>query len=431
MWFRATRWVGSILLALVCVSSLGAQVPVSGRLVGTIENESDIAQANVRVALTYKGAVEPGAAVLPQTRITTTNRAGLFTIDQIESGVYELAAEAPLFEPVKSNIEILTARAKIVKIVLGRRSRVAVTGEVAIEEGFRAEVISTVEFQLGTELREPVVNTREGQLGGSFEPQRITALPLNGRNYLDLLKLQPGVFDQNGGEGFGSFNGTRATAQNFTLDGTENTDADVALPSLFENGAVALDSIQEFRVITSNASAEFGRNTGCQVSLFVKRGSNDFHGLVYEYFTHDRLNARNFFDLNPQFANRGFKPPALRHQFGGNVSGPFVKDRHFFFFSFEGFRNREGLPRNPRVPTVGVSEVGGEVRVGLVDQLVAQFEFQEFGPRTGFPSQAAPSPLLVATFLRGYPAPTRSLVDAEGNVNPSVGIFDTTIPFSN
>ena len=427
---RVRQWVGSALTVMACALAVPAQVPISGRLAGTVENESGVVQSNVKVTLTYRGAVAPGAVVAPLSRTTTTDSAGFFTIDQIEPGVYELTVEAPLFEPVRSNVEILNARATIVSIVLGRRSRVAVIGEVDIDIGFRAEVLSTVEFQLGTEIKEPVVNTREGTLGGSFEPKRITALPLDGRNYLDLLLLLPGVVNNNGGEGFGAFSGIRPTAQNFTLDGTENTDADLALPSLFENGAVALDSIQEFRVVTSNASAEYGRNSGGQVSLFIQRGSNDFHGLLYEYFTHDRLNARNFFDLDPQFADRGLKPPALRHQFGANFGGPLVLDRHFFFASFEGFRNREGLPRSPRVPTVD-REVNGETVPGLTDELDRVLQFAFFDPETGLPSLSDPSPLLAAIFKRGYPRPTRPLIGPDGRENPDVGIFDTTIPFSN
>jgi hypothetical protein len=417
---------------VMCGLTVGAQVPISGRLAGTVENESGVAQPNAKVTLTYKGAAQAGTRITPQTRSTTTNSAGLFVIDQIEPGVYELSVELPLFEPVTTDIEILTARAKIVSVVLGRRSRVAIAREVEIDRGYRAEVISTLEFQVGTDVKEPVVNTRDATLGGSFEPERITALPLDGRNYLDLLSLLPGVLNNNGGEGFGIFNGTRGTAQNFTLDGTENTDADVALPSLFEDGAVALDSIQEFRLITSNASAEYGRNSGGQVSLFVKRGGNDFHGLVYEYFTHDKLNARNFFDLDPQFADRGLKPPALRHQFGANVGGPLVNDRHFFFAGYEGFRNREGLPRSPRVPTMGTRRIGNEVSTGLIDELEGQFleGFVELDP-AGFPVGSLPSPLLVAMFKRAYPRPTRPLIGPNNQVNPNVGIFDTTIPFSN
>jgi hypothetical protein len=419
-------------MILLSAFTVSAQVPINGEVVGTVENEAGVAQANVKVTLTYTGTVKPGAPVIGQTRTATTDRTGLFVMDQIESGVYELRAEAPFFEPVRTNLEIFTAKAKIVKIILGRRSQVSVTAEVDIEGGFRAPVISTVEFQLGTDVKEPVVNTRQGQLGGSFEPERITALPLDGRNYLDLLKLQPGVYDENGGEGFGSFNGARATAQNFTLDGTENTDADVALPSLFENGAVALDSIQEFRVIGSNASAEFGRNSGGQVSLFIKRGSHDFHGLAYEYFTSDRLNARNFFDVDPQLADRGFKPPALRHQLGANFSGPLATDRHFFFASYEGFRNREGLPRSPRVPTVD-KEVNGETEAGLVGTLEREIDFAEGLDKSGFPF-GSPSPLLVAIFKRAYPSDPnliRPLIGSDGMPNSEVGIFNTTIPFIN
>ncbi|RMG44859.1 MAG: hypothetical protein D6723_18990 [Acidobacteria bacterium] len=424
---RLVGLIGLLALALLVNRPAHAQVPISGRLAGTIRNEAGVPQAGLRVQLTYKGVIEPGAPVALQVRATVTNVDGLFIIDQIEPGVYELLVHSPIYEAVRQDIEISTAKAKIVEIVLGPESRLALTREVEIDREFRAQVISTVEFQLGTRVREPVVNTREGLLGGSFEPERLTALPLSGRNYLDLLKLQPGVFDENGGEGFGAFNGTRSTAQNFTLDGTENTDADVALPSLAEDGAVPLDAVREFRVITSNANAEYGRNTGGQVSLFIKRGSNDVHGSVYEFFTQDRLNARDFFDFDPQFADRGFKPPALRHQFGANVGGPVIEDRHFFFTAYEGFRNRQRFPRNVRVPTVGEFGLKGR----LVRRLALAMERGGFDERTGFPVLPAPSPLLVAIFRRAYPDPTRALVGPDGIANPDVGIFDTTVPLVN
>lgn len=427
MQIRWRWWMRYVWLLMICAVPAAAQVPITGRVVGTIENEAGVALADVRVTLAYQGAAPSTGAVMPQARTVNSDSNGVFVIDQVDPGLYRLTVQAAFFEPVTTTIEVLTANSKILKIVLGRRSRVAFSTDVAVEDGFRVPVISTVEFQLGTDVKEPVVNTREGQLGGSFEPQRITALPLDGRNYLDLLKLQPGVFDENGGEGFASFNGGRGTAQNFTLDGTENTDADVALPSLFEDGAVSLDAIQEFRVITSNANAEYGRNSGGQVSLFVKRGGNEFHGLLYHYFMHDKLNARNFFDLDPQFIKRGLKPPALRHQFGANGGGPLVKDRQFFFTSYEGFRNREGLPRHPRVPTVG--EVDG---VNLFrNQLEAQFRFVENLEPSGLPPSSFPSPLLTALFKFGYPAPTRPLITPSGEPDSVVGIFDTTVPFQN
>lgn len=438
----------SIYLAIWSVSLIGArasspQVPISGRVVGTIRNEAGVPQSGITVTLTFKG--RPGAAPppTPVVRQAVSQRDGLFWIDQVEPGVYDVTVGAPggrttraaeeVYEGATLEIEVLTAKAKVVEIIIGKKSRIAATADVPITDTLRAKVVTLVEFQLGGGAREPVVNTVDPALGRSLDPRWIIGLPLKGRNYLDLLLLEPGVVEGNGGEGFGSVNGGRATAQNYTLDGTENTDSDIALPSLFENGAIALDAIQDFRVIRSNANAEFGRNSGGQVSLFIKRGSHEVHGSVYEFFSSDRLNARDFFDRDPVFAHRGFKPPLTRHQFGATVGGPLARRGHFFFANYGGYRNREGLPRHPRVPTASLRQ-----------ELASTFEFVDFDPRTGWPIGTAPSPLLVALFLRGYPLPTRELPATAQRLfpagfqtevralqaSPDVGVFDTTVPLT-
>lgn len=424
-----------------------AQVPISGRVVGTIRNDAGVPLSGVPVMLSFKG--HPGAVPppTPVIRRAASQRDGLFWIDQVEPGIYHLTVESPggegIYEGVSLEIEVLTATAKVVEIVIGRKSRVTSTADVPITDQLKAKVVTLVEFQLGGGATEPPINTVDSALGRSLDPDEIIGLPLKGRNYLDLLLLQPGVVEGNGGEGFGSVNGGRATAQNYTLDGTENTDSDIALPSLFENGAIALDAIQDFRVIRSNAGAEYGRNSGGQVSLFIKRGSHEVHGSVYEFFSNDRLNARDFFDRDPVFARRGFKPPLTRHQFGATVGGPLASRGHFFFASYGGYRNREGLPRHPRVPTARLRE-----------ELAGVFEFVDFDPRTGLPVGTAPSPLLVALFLRAYPLPTRELSVTSAQILPGnfvggystrslnrggpplrslqsssdVGVFETTVP---
>jgi hypothetical protein len=407
------------LLLLLLVSPVAGQVPTTGRLAGVVRDEAGTPQGGIEISLTYSGAIAAGGRPGSPPRRAVSDDRGFFVVDQLEPGIYQLRAGRAGLAPLNLSVEILSARAKVVELVLGRSSRVATTTDVLVEQGFKAKVIALLEFELGAQVREPVVNVREGTLGSSIEASRLTALPLQGRNYLDVLLLQPGTAPGNGGEGFGSFNGGRAASQNFTLDGTENTDADVALPSLFQNGAVALDAIQEFRIITSNASAEFGRNTGGQVSLFIKRGASRYHGLGYEFFRSSVFDARNFFDRDAQLRDRGFKPPLLRHQFGGNLGGPLLRNDQFFFASYEGFRNRQSSPAHPRVPSA-------EFRRMLRDF----FAFVPLNRTTGFPSEG-PSPLLTAILLRAYPMPSRPLVDAAGRVNPDIGIFDTSLPLSN
>ncbi|MBI4470724.1 MAG: TonB-dependent receptor [Acidobacteria bacterium] len=409
-------------LAFLIAWPVDAQVPTTGRLAGFVKDEAGTPQRGIEITLVFTGSRAPGAAPASAPRRVLTDVRGFFLFDQLEPGVYQLSGVRAGLSPLNLAVEVAIARAKVVEVVLGRSSAQATTAEVAIDQGFKAKIIALLEFELAAKVKEPVVNTREALLGSSFEPGRLTALPLQGRNYLDVLLLQPGTAPGNGGEGFGSFNGGRASSQNFSLDGTENTDADVALPSLFQNGAVALDAIQEYRIVTSNANAEFGRNSGGQISLFIRRGTAEFPGGAYEFFRSSAFDARDFFSPDPRLTGQSDKPHLLRHQFGGHLGGPIWKSSHFFFGSYEGYRNRQSIPAHPRVPTAELRR-----------QLRGVFADVDIDRRTGFPF-SGPSPLLTALFnLPGsdYPLPNRPVVNPATQVNPSdIGIFDTLLPFS-
>ena len=177
-------------------------------------------------------------------------------------------------------------------------------------------------------------------------------LPLNGRDFAQLARLNPGVASSGGGggqqggeggvSGFSS-NGQRSTSNNFLVDGVDNNDSfggtAAQIPSI--------DSIEEFEVQTNTFSAEYGRNTGSVVNLVTKSGSNHLHGSAYEFFRNDALDARNFFN------DSGFAKSALHlNQFGGTLGGPIVQNRTFFFLNYEGFRRQAGITRITNVPTL-------------------------------------------------------------------------------
>jgi outer membrane receptor protein involved in Fe transport len=204
----------------------------------------------------------------------------------------------------------------------------------------------------------PLVNTTTASLGGLVNETKLAELPLNGRNFLDLVLLQPGVSQDTvvvrlggGGEGTTySSNGAPIISNNFLLDGTPTQNV------LGYNGASAvgttlgLDGIREYKVITNAFSAEYGMNMGSQMTIVSKGGSNQFHGDAFEYLRNRVLDARNFFDssygqcLASNASNCKRNPPYQRHNFGGAFGGPIRKDKTFFWGVYEGLRQLKGNP---------------------------------------------------------------------------------------
>src|SRR5205085_316261 len=204
------------------------------------------------------------------------------------------------------------------------------------------------------------VETRSGEVSSLIGQKQVTELPLNGRNYAQLALLVPGVSPvtqsgaggafKTGGTGLDSgvdmsVNGNGSNQNLWTVDGVNNMDVGsnrtlLVFPSI--------DSIQEFRVERNSFSAEFGQAQGAVINLITKGGGNEFHGSAFEFFRNDALNANNF------FLNRSGQPkPQLEYNnFGGNFSGPIVKNRVFFFWSEEWRRERRGTVLSAKVPTV-------------------------------------------------------------------------------
>jgi hypothetical protein len=205
----------------------------------------------------------------------------------------------------------------------------------------------------------PQVDTGSATLGKVVEEKRIVDLPLNGRNFLQLGLLQAGVTpplsgidvvgsgtnSTPGGTKFNfSVNGMRSVSNNHLLDGVNNVEpmsgAAMIVPSA--------DAIQEFRILTNSYGADFGRAGGSIVTVITKRGENSYHGSVYEFLRNDYFDARNFFSPDV---------PALKqNQFGGTFGGRIIKDRTFFFGSYEGFRQKAGIATSTTVPSLLVRQ---------------------------------------------------------------------------
>jgi hypothetical protein len=212
----------------------------------------------------------------------------------------------------------------------------------------------------------PLLENDNGVLSGLVDSKKVTDLPLNGRNFAQLINLQGGVSTNSGGnQGSGqSVNGARGTGNNFLLDGGDLNDP--VVPNGSAAGvtggftgtapginAVSIDAVEEFRVITSNANAEFGRNSGAQVNVITKSGTDSFHGTLFEFARNRAFNSRSYFDTNPAFVKDGhfIAPPFVQNNFGGVLDGPIQRDKTFFLFSYEGFRQRQGISVVNNIPS--------------------------------------------------------------------------------
>jgi len=264
-------------------------------------------------------------------RTTTTSADGRYLINAASPGEYEIRAEAPGF------------RAYV------RKGLRVTVGETAVVD-FAMEV-GPVDQAITVDARANAVNTNSGELSYLVAEDAIRELPLNGRNYTDLSLLQPGVVSyphRDGGSvvahGLGiSVNGQDPRSNVFLLDGTPQNDFTNGPAGSAAGTVLGTETIREFRVETNAYNAEFGRNSGGQINVVSKSGSNDLHGSLYEFHRNDNLDARNFFDS-------AGKPEFKRNQFGGAVGGPIKRDRTFFFLGYESLRDRLGKTISTIVP---------------------------------------------------------------------------------
>ena len=214
-------------------------------------------------------------------------------------------------------------------------------------------VVGQLTEQVTVNWRTPLLISEESSLGQVISNRSISELPLNGRNYLQLGILAPGMTPaikgrNNGQDSAFLANGLRYTMNNYLLDGVDNNSQITNLQSGgTEITRPSIDAIQEFKIQTSNFSAEFGRSAGAVINVTVKSGTNDFHGTAYEFHRNSALDAKNFFDRPDRPI-----PPFIHNQFGGSFGGPIAKDRTFFFVSWEGTRIRKGLTEISNVPTL-------------------------------------------------------------------------------
>ena len=289
------------------------------------------------------GGVVPAADVLAVNIGTNasypvqTNAAGYYVITPLPIGTYSITVEVPGFK---------TGIAENITLQVQQRAKIDFTLEV----GQLTEVVTV-------ESAAPLLSTEETSLGQVVNNRSIVELPLNGRNYLQLgtlavgmMPTKKGMFNDHGSAFLA--NGLRYTMNNYLLDGLDNNSQ---ITNLQSGGAEimrpSVDAIQEFKIQTSNFSAEFGRSAGAVVNVAVKSGTNEFHGTAFEFVRNSALDAKNFFASASDPI-----PPYKQNQFGATLGGPIATDRAFFFTSYEGTIVRKGLTSITNVPVAAMLE---------------------------------------------------------------------------
>lgn len=313
-----------ILASLFLLLALGlATFPVraqatEGVILGTVRDATGASVPGVRITVTN---LNTGLS-----RTVRTNEVGDYVVPNLPIGRYKVEAEMEGFK-----------KSAVTDIVLTINERVRV--DLTLEVGAITEAVTIVS-------EAPLVRTDSAEIGQVIDQQKIVDLPLNGRNFLQLAQLIPGVTpgqpnDRRAVMSGMAINaiGSRTEGNYYMLDGISNMETFI---STF-NIVPSIDAIQEFKVQTSQYSAEFGSASGAVVNIATKSGTNDLHGTVFAFVRNDNLDARNFFAAR--------KPEFKRNQFGITAGGPIRRNRSFFFTGYEGTRIREGLSRLGIVPT--------------------------------------------------------------------------------
>src|SRR5580692_3415916 len=329
---QALAFVTAAFLVCAPLFSQGNQ----GRITGTITDQSGgvIAGASITVKDVERGA----------TRTLTTGDSGEYNAPNLLPGSYAVRAEAKGFKVVeRSNI----------LLEVGKEIRV----DIPLQPGEVSQTITISEAA-------PMVETTNATLGGTLSNETINDLPLNGRNYINLLTLRPGMNVYAGGGSFTrSANGTRAEDIGYLLDGLRNDDPltgssvlNAAIPAGDSSTSLPIDAIQEFNT-EQNPKAEFGWKPGAIVNAGIKSGTNTIHGTAFAFGRDTGLDARNFFDAAPL-------PKAAigLEQFGASFGGAVKKDKLFYFLNYEGQRYSVG---DTLYTTPPVTCAGGSTGCGL------------------------------------------------------------------
>jgi outer membrane receptor protein involved in Fe transport len=307
---------------------------------GTSSLEAQLTTATISGTVTdASGGVIPGASVsvlqveTGSVRTTVSDDEGRYRVPLLQPGAYEVSAELVGFQTaVRSGITLAVGGRAVIDLSLN----VGAISERVIVEGEAA-----------------LVETTTSAISGLVDDKKIRDLPLNGRSFEQLALLQTGVSifhsantDSTVGTGTKfSVAGSRPAHNNFMLDGISINDSASSTPGSASGSNLGVEGIREFKVLTSSYSAAYGRNSGATINIVTKSGTNQLHGSVFYFHRNSALDARNFFDIDPiNFTERSDAAEFKRNQFGFSLGGPIVEDKTFIFGTYEGLRERLGLP---------------------------------------------------------------------------------------
>ena len=322
---KSTLSFAVLIVVLVCTMSSLSVAQTTASITGIITD--------------VNGAIVVGAKITVKSAAQGTEK----TTETNSSGVFEVAALPPGLYSVK--VDMKGFQSQLVKQITLDVSR-------TLSQNFTLKVASTSEV-VEVEATAPLIESTTMTVGQSIDQKTVQEIPLNGRHFMDLGLLIAGTVTppQNGfltaplrGQGSFAINtaGNREDTVNLMVNG-------INLNDMVQNQVTfqpSINTVSEFKVDNSTYSAEYGRNSGAIVNIATRSGSNSFHGEVFEFFRNNALDARNFFNPKSQ-------PMAQlqRNQFGGSIGGPIFKDKTFFFASYEGLRQKQGLTLNTTVLT--------------------------------------------------------------------------------
>jgi hypothetical protein len=352
------------------------------------------------------GAVVPNANVTLQHLEThqnlnsKSNSVGSFVFTLLPPGHYSVKVEAQGFKSVT-------------------------IPNLAVEAGDRARADTTLPLGQSSETVEvtaqtPLLQADNATVSSTITDRSVQDLPLNGRNFVQLVQLVPGA---NEGPGNGLTSGgrpdDRRPTNGFSVNGFDDILNNEVIDGIDNNERVigtigvktSVDAIQEVTVETNNYAPEIGRTAGGVVNVITKSGTNKFHGTAYEFFRNDIFDARN------AFATTGAKPELRQNQFGGSIGGPIIKDRTFFFGDYEGFRLVSGTTQTSTVPTIAQYDDIHSLNGGTPQALVAQ----------GNGTAAYAVDPVALNYLMLFPAPNTNGSGFNYSVNPSKTQFSHTV----
>jgi outer membrane receptor protein involved in Fe transport len=330
--YRKSLCLSAVLTALLILLAIPvvAQLPTA-TILGEAKDASGGVLPNATVTVTN---VDTGL-----TRTVKTSDDGEYRFPELPVGRYEVKGEHAGF-----------------KIVTRKGITLEVTQQAVINLDF---VVGSTDQQVVVTEEAPMINTQDATLGGTVNETKMTELPLNGRNYIDLALYQPGVTpDKNQSNQQGtsfSVDGAPVRSNNFTLDGAILQTMLGRSPVAGESGnALGMDGVKEFKIVAGTFQAEYGLAMGSQMVAVSKGGTNQWHGDVFEYLRNNALDANDVFqrDAGSPIA------PLHKNQFGAAFGGPIKKDKTFFYAVYEGIREIKGVPINNTVPEAGCHPVG-------------------------------------------------------------------------